>query len=259
MELTLTKNYKTYHVDLKSTVCLAIPYNYNGDQPNFYDVPKGEAHPYQDGSFVGEAINGVGCDVMVLNQNVHCTGTHTECAGHIYDEDIFINDVLAPDFILSELISVSPVHWSETEENYHCDVQDIEWVITREMIENKVTNSTDGLVIRTLPNSEDKLTRKYHPGNTPFFTADAVRYINKLGIIHWVVDLPTIDKYDDDGRLGNHHLYFERLAPYKKTITEFAFIPENIHDGQYFMKIEIPPMQLDAAPSRPFLFNFMEN
>ena len=53
------------------------------------------------------------------------------------DEDIFINDVLAPDFILSELISVSPVHWSETEENYHCDVQDIEWVITREMIENK--------------------------------------------------------------------------------------------------------------------------
>ena len=57
----------------------------------------------------------------------------------------------------------------------------------------------------------------------------------------------------------NHHLYFERLAPYKKTITEFAFIPEHIHDGQYFMKIEIPPMQLDAAPSRPFLFNFMEN
>ena len=157
------------------------------------------------------------------------------------------------------MISVSPVHWSETEENYHCDVQDIEWVITREMIENKVSSSTDGLVIRTLPNSKDKLTKKYHPGNTPFFTADAVRYINKLGIIHWVVDLPTIDKYDDDGRLGNHHLYFERLAPYKKTITEFAFIPEHIHDGQYFMKIEIPPMQLDAAPSRPFLFNFMED
>ena len=115
-------------------------------------------------------------------------------------------------------------------------------------------------------------TRRYVPDNwficcfffidtatTEIYTLSLHDALPILGIIHWVVDLPTIDKYDDGGRLGNHHLYFERLAPYKKTITEFAFIPENIHDGQYFMKIEIPPMQLDAAPSRPFLFNFMEN
>ncbi|MBC8346738.1 MAG: cyclase family protein [Candidatus Marinimicrobia bacterium] len=258
MELTLTKNNKSYEVDLKSATCLAIPYNYNGDQPNYFDVPKGEAHPYKHGSFIGKVQNGLGCNVMVLNQNVHCTGTHTECAGHIHDDNIFIHEILSPDYIFTELISISPIHWSETVEHYHCDVHDDEWVITQKMIEEKINHSADGLVVRTLPNSEDKLMRKYHPGNTPFFTTDATEYINELGIDHWVVDLPTIDKYDDGGCLGNHHLFFETTTPYKKTITEFAFVPDIIPDGQYLMKIEIPPMQLDAAPSRPFLFNFME-
>ena len=126
------------------------------------------------------------------------------------------------------------------------------------MIKEHVTHSIDGLVLRTLPNSEDKLTRKYHTRNTPFFTTEAIHFINDLGVIHWVVDSPTVDKYDDGGRLGNHHLFFEKKAPYKKTITEFAYIPDTLKDGQFFMKIEIPPMQLDAAPSRPFLFNFLE-
>ena len=46
--------------------------------------------------------------------------------------------------------------------------------------------------------------------------------------------------------------------PYNKTITELAFIPDSLGDGSYFMMIEIPAMQLDAAPSRPFLFKFEE-
>jgi len=58
--------------------------------------------------------------------------------------------------------------------------------------------------------------------------------------------------------LGNHHRYFEAKPPFKKTITEFAFIPNSLKDGPYFMIIEIPAMQLDAAPSRPFLFKFEE-
>ena len=258
MKLTLSKNSKSYEVDLNSATSLAIPYNYNGEQPNFYNVPKGEASPLTLGSFTGKVKNGLGCNVMVLNQNVHCTGTHTECAGHILEDDIFIHDVLTPEFILTHLISVSPIHWSETKERYHCNVQENDRVITREMIKEHGTHSIDGLVLRTLPNSEDKLTRKYHPRNTPFFTTEAIHFINDLGVIHWVVDSPTVDKYDDGGRLGNHHLFFEKKAPYKKTITEFAYIPDTLKDGQFFMKIEIPPMQLDAAPSRPFLFNFLE-
>jgi len=87
---------------------------------------------------------------------------------------------------------------------------------------------------------------------------EAITFLNNLGIKHLVVDLPTIDRTNDDGMLGNHHRFFETKPPYNKTITEFAFIPNSVGEGPYLMLIEIPPMQLDAAPSRPFLFKFEE-
>ena len=95
MELSVNKDLKIYQIDLTSAVCLAIPYNYGGSQPNFYDAPPGKAEPFQQREFFGEVKNNNGCNVMVINQNIHCTGTHTECAGHILEKDIFIHDVLS--------------------------------------------------------------------------------------------------------------------------------------------------------------------
>ena len=258
MELSVRQDHKYYHIDLTSAVCLAIPYDYHGNQPNFYDAAPGKAAPFQQHNFIGKVINNNGCDVMVINQNIHCTGTHTECAGHILEKDIYIHDVLSPEFIRTELISVTPRKWSETNESYHCDVKNDDEVITKRDLEEKLSHSGDGLVLRTLPNTKEKLTQKYNKSNTPFFTMDAITFLNDLGIKHLVIDIPSLDRTNDDGMLGNHHRYFEEKPPFKKTITEFAFIPNSIKDGQYFMIIEIPAMQLDAAPSRPFLFKFEE-
>ena len=102
------------------------------------------------------------------------------------------------------------------------------------------------------------MAKKYKASNTVFFTTDAITFLNDLGIKHLVVDIPSLDRTNDNGMLGNHHRYFEAKPPFKKTITELAFIPDSLDDGLYFMVIEIPPMQLDAAPSRPFLFNYKE-
>ena len=258
MKLSVSQDHKNYQIDLTSAVCLAIPYDYHGSQPNFYDVPPGKAVPFQQHDFIGKVKNNNGCDVMIINQNIHCTGTHTECAGHILEKDIYIHDVLLPGFIRTELISVTPREWSETNESYHCDVNDDDWVITKKELETKLFHSVYGLALRTLPNTKEKLTRNYKASNTAFFTMEAITFLNDLGIKHLVVDLPTIDRTNDDGMLGNHHSFFETKPPYNKTITEFAFIPDSIEDGPYFMIIEIPAMQLDAAPSRPFLLKFEE-
>jgi kynurenine formamidase len=258
MELSISKDHKTYQIDLTSTVCLAIPYDYRGSQPNFYDASLGKAVPFQQHNFIGEVKNNKGCNVMIINQNIHCTGTHTECAGHILEKDIYINDVLSPGFVHSELISVTPTNWSETEESYHGNVNDNDMVITKKDLEEKLPHSREGLAIRTLPNTKEKLTQKYKASNTAFFTTNAITFLNDLGVKHLVVDLPSIDRTNDNGMLGNHHRYFEVKPPFKKTITEFAFIPDSLDDGSYFMVIEIPAMQLDAAPSRPFLFKFEE-
>ena len=99
MKLTITKGRKNFQIDPASSVCLAIPYEYNGSQPNFYNTHLGSATPFQQNNFIGKVENNKGCNVMVINQNIHCTGTHTECASHILNQDICIHDVLSPAFI----------------------------------------------------------------------------------------------------------------------------------------------------------------
>ena len=100
MELSITKAHKNFQIDPTSAVCLAIPYDYQGSQPNFFDSPPGKAVPFQNDDFIGEVKNDKGCNVMIINQNIHSTGTHTECAGHILEKDIYIHDVLTPEFIM---------------------------------------------------------------------------------------------------------------------------------------------------------------
>jgi len=39
MELSITKAHKNFQIDPTSAVCLAIPYDYQGSQPNFFDSP----------------------------------------------------------------------------------------------------------------------------------------------------------------------------------------------------------------------------
>ena len=187
MELSITKAHKNFQIDPTSAVCLAIPYDYQGSQPNFFDSPPGKAVPFKDDDFIGEVKNDKGCKVMIINQNIHSTGTHTECAGHILEKDIYIHDVLTPEFIRTELVSVTPKKWSQTNETYHCNVENDDWVITKKELSDKISHSTDGLVLRTLPNSTEKLIRKYDASNTAFFTTEAIIYLKHLEIIHLVL------------------------------------------------------------------------
>jgi len=69
MELSVNKDLKIYQIDLTSAVCLAIPYDYGGSQPNFYDAPPGKAAPFQQCEFFGEVKNNNGCNVMGADIN----------------------------------------------------------------------------------------------------------------------------------------------------------------------------------------------
>ena len=80
-------------------------------------------------------------------------------------------------------------------------------------------------------------------------------------IEHLVVDLPSIDRMEDDGMLGNHRIFWSDNGNLngsinsnsKKTITELAYIPNDVEDGFYFMNIQLPHFKIDAAPSRPII------
>ncbi len=70
-----------------------------------------------------------------------------------------------------------------------------------------------------------------------------------LGIEHVLVDIPSLDKMRDDGRLTDHHLFWnipaERHAlpvntKISKTITEMIFVPNEVRNGGYLLDLQLP-------------------
>ena len=89
----ITCGEEKYIIDLECPLDISIPYNFNGQQPNFFDVAPGTQSPLEYNDNIFE--NKLGCNVPVFNFNIHCTGTHTETIGHILDEKAFyINNIL---------------------------------------------------------------------------------------------------------------------------------------------------------------------
>jgi len=125
--------------------------------------------------------------------------------------------------------------------------------------------SSTALIIRTLPNDESKLTRRYDSENIPpYFTTKAIGYIVECGFTHLLVDMPSIDRLFDEGKLANHRIFWNvEQASFEKnentrtnsTITELICVPNEVVDGKYLLNLQIAPFASDAAPSRPMLFS----
>ena len=79
------------------------------------------------------------------------------------------------------------------------------------------------------------------------------------GIQHILIDLPSVDKEKDNGALLAHKEFWnyngeQRL---KATITELIYVPDYIKDGLYMMDLQVAPIENDAAPSRPILYEIL--
>jgi hypothetical protein len=119
------------------------------------------------------------------------------------------------------------------------------------------------LIVRTRPNAPEKQTRRYSaPQLPPFFTNEAVDWLS-THCDHLLVDLPSIDRTHDEGRLSNHHRFWRiaagssvagASAAHDKTITEMIFVDDSLTDGMYLLNLQLPAWETDAVPSRPVLF-----
>ena len=71
-----------------------------------------------------------------------------------------------------------------------------------------------------------------------------------------IIDLPSVDKEQDDGLLSFHHKFWNipNDPIMDRTITELAYIPNSVLDGSYLLNLQIAPFENDASPSRPILY-----
>lgn len=247
--MQINYNDREYFISSKNAVDLSIQNNFSGNAPTFYNSSQPSNEPLISKNFIGDVKQGGSCNVPVVSLNIHCTGTHTECEGHVNNSNVSIVDICPVGLIPALLITVEPELTSETDESYHVR-WDGELVITKQSIQKKIHQSHSALIIRTIPNDKSKISRNYDKITAPFFTHQAIDYIASEGVEHLLVDLPSVDKANDDGKLGNHKRFFK----YGKTISELLFIENRISDGFGFLQIQIPNWSLDAVPSRPIFY-----
>jgi arylformamidase len=226
---------------------LSIPMNFDGDQANYFDVERASTNPFQNENIIGDTKQGGGCNFDVVTFIPHCNGTHTECVGHIVDEDIHVNAIINDTLFPATVITVKP----------ESNIIDADQIQVEE-------GFNIALIVRTLPNSDTKLSMTYDENNQPpYFSQEAMIKINDLDIRHLIVDIPTIDPSYDEGRLTNHHTFWNveqgihslnKSSPSSKTITEMIYVKDDISDGLYLLQIQITNFESDAAPSRPIIF-----
>jgi kynurenine formamidase len=174
-------------------------------------------------------------------------------------------------FIPATLISIEPENAVLAGESYSIEVRNSDRFITRKSLEDALKNADknwlQALIIRTLPNDDNKLGRTYKEEIPPFFSTDAIQFIVELGVKHLLVDLPSIDRIFDEGKLSNHRIFWNigqdefeinSASLVNNTITELIFVPEIVADGSYLLNLQTAAFVADAAPSRPILFKVFE-
>ena len=261
MKILFQINGEHRQIDTAQPLDISIPLEFNGAQPNAYGVEIAKSKPCKAGDLVGDTRRGGSCNFEEYTFIPHCNGTHTECVGHITNERISVRDCLQDAFSNAVLISVKPEKFAQTQETYPFELNENDLLITRKSLE-KIPN-IESVVIRTLPNDDSKLTRTYLEEIPPFFSTEAIRLLVERGVKHLLVDLPSIDRIFDGGKLSNHRIFwnvaqgsFEINQETRRfsTITELIYVPPKIVDGEYLLNLQIAPFSSDAAPSRPLLF-----
>ncbi|MEJ6589404.1 MAG: cyclase family protein [Crocinitomicaceae bacterium] len=209
-----------------------------------------EIEPVRDDNFVGSVAEGGVVNFKNILFNPHAHLTHTECCGHITKEFYSVNDGLKNFFFNAQLLTFIPVEKNN------------ESVITLDQIRSvDIAPDVEAILIRTLPNGSDKKTFNYTGSNPPFIHADVAMFLIENGINHLLVDLPSVDKEQDDGKLAFHHAFWNvpKNPNTIRTITEFIFVPTEVEDGHYVLELQMSSFKNDACPSRPVLYRREQN
>ena len=245
----ITHNNNLYKVNLNEPMDISIPLHASKENVNAWYIGEPKIEPVKDGDWVGSIKQGAAVNFNNIQFNPHAHGTHTECIGHITEEFHSINQNLKQFFFLAEVISVAP-------EKYFKDT-----MISKRQIEMLLKNKTpEALVIRTMPNLKEKKNKHYSETNWTYLLEDAMVFIREKGVKHLLIDLPSVDREHDGGKLTSHKAFwdFDGKQRLDCTITEFIYVPNKVKDGSYVLNLQIAPFENDATPSKPVLYKILE-
>ncbi|KGO79861.1 metal-dependent hydrolase [Flavobacterium beibuense F44-8] len=251
MKATIQHNNTTFTIDFSSPIDISIPLTNTDANPIAWYIDKPVIEPVKMGDWVGKVREGSSTNFNNIFFNPHGHGTHTECLGHITKDFYSINQALKQFFFLAEVVSITP------------EVQGEDLVITHDQIADALEGkSPEAIVIRTLPNEAIKKSKNYSNTNPPYLEEAAAAYIRECGIKHLLIDLPSVDKEKDEGKLVAHKAFWNVKdvnslntdARHDATITEMIYVNDEVTDGSYLLNLQIASFENDASPSKPVLY-----
>lgn len=240
-----------FNIDLSKPIDISLPLSNTDANPIAWYIEKPVIEPVTFENWVGKVSEGSATNFNNIFFNPHGHGTHTECLGHITNEFYSINQCLKQFFFMAELVSISP------------EDRNGDFVITKNQIENSLNGKTpEAIIIRTLPNISEKKSKNYSHTNPPYLLEKAAIYIREIGIKHLLIDLPSVDREEDAGKLLAHKAFWNvknttilnNDARLDCTITELIFVNDSVSDGTYLLNLQIASFENDASPSKPILY-----
>jgi kynurenine formamidase len=241
-------------IDLSQPIDISLPLTDSDENPIAWYLDKPVIEPVKMGDWVGKVSEGASTNFNNIFFNPHGHGTHTECLGHITKEFYSINRALTQFFFLAEVITVQPEEQGE------------DLIITKAQVEKALAGKmTEALVIRTLPNDLTKKSKNYSNTNPPYMEEAAALFIRECGIKHLLIDLASIDREQDEGKLVSHKAFWNVTdvtdlnsdARHDATITEMVFVADMVADGSYLLNLQIASFENDASPSKPVLYKIV--
>jgi arylformamidase len=238
---------KEYKVDFFKPIDISMPLSADEHCAKAWYVPPMKLEPVIAGNWIGDVNQGGSVNFRNITFNPHGNGTHTECVGHISKEFYSINQTLDRFMFVAELVTLLP---EQTQKG--------DFVITRAQLENSLKDAQkiEAVIIRTLSNGLNKLSMDYSNTNPPYIVKEAIDYLNERGVLHLLIDMPSIDREKDEGKLAAHHAFWNYPAAtdLRKTITELIYVPNEVFDGTFILNLQIAPFENDASPSKPILY-----
>ncbi|MGB0402536.1 MAG: cyclase family protein [Salibacteraceae bacterium] len=234
-----------FNVDLSTPIDISIPMKATEENMKAWYLDPLSIEPVKGDGFVGAVKSGGAVNFRTINFNPHGHGTHTECLGHITEEVYSVNKNITTFFFTAELVTFNP-------ENLNGDR-----VITLTQLEEKLRDKTpEAIIIRTLPNTDEKLTRQYSATNPAYISEDVALELRKRNVKHILIDTPSVDREEDGGKLLAHHAFWNvpESPRFDCSITELIYVPNSIEDGFYLLNIGFASFENDASPCKPVLY-----
>lgn len=238
-------NSRKYSINLSKPIDISIPLRDGTENVSAWYLDPPKIFPVRSEDWVGCVKEGGDVNFNNIHFNPHSHCTHTETAGHITETVHSINQHLNQFFFLAEVVTIPP------------EKQEDDFVITKRQLQFALGNKKrDAIVIRTLPNLDDKKNTNYSHTNPPYLLEEAAIYLREKGIKHLLIDMPSVDKEKDEGRLSAHNAFWDTEGKLRldATITEFIFVPNSVEDGTYFLNLMVAAIENDASPSKPVLY-----